>query len=89
VDGTVTIEFYGVPRLRAGRTVLVVPAGTLEQVLTAVERACPALAGSLMAGTAIGKHYLLSVAGDRFVRELNEVLEPGLRLLLLSADAGG
>jgi hypothetical protein len=86
--GTVTVEFYGIPRLRAGRGELVVPAGTVAQVLTAVARACPALTG-LLNDKGLSGHYLLSVNGDRFVRRLDEVVQPGLHLLLLSADAGG
>jgi molybdopterin converting factor small subunit len=86
--GTVTVEFYGIPRQRAGRAELVVPAGTVAQVLAAVQRACPALIG-LAGKHEVARHYLLSVEGDRFVRRLDEIVDPGLRLLLLSADAGG
>jgi hypothetical protein len=87
--GTVTIEFYGIPRQRAGRAELTVPAGTVAQVLMAVERACPALTGLVTKGETICLHYLLSVDGNRFVGRPDEVVPPGLRLLLLSADAGG
>ena len=41
----VTVEFYGVPRQRAGRSELAVAARTVAELLEAVERACPGLAG--------------------------------------------
>jgi len=87
--GAVTVEFYGVPRLRAGRAELAVPAGPLAAVLAAVERTCPGLAGLVGAGGRVAPHYLLSLDGRRFVNDPEEVLAAGERLLLLSADAGG
>ena len=39
-SGTVTVEFLGIPRQRAGRTDLAVVAGTIAETLAAVERAC-------------------------------------------------
>ncbi len=84
----VTVEFFGVPRLRAGRAELAVEARTVAEALAAVERACPRLEGLVNAG-GLAPHYLLSVNGERFVTGLEEPLRPGTRLLLLSADAGG
>ena len=85
---SVTVEFFGVPRLRAGRAELHVPAGTAAEVLAAVEQACPGLAGLIRAGR-LSPFYLLSVDGQRFVADLGQEVGPGERLLLLSADAGG
>jgi molybdopterin converting factor small subunit len=87
--GRVTVEFYGVPRLRAGRAELAVAAGTVAAVLAAVEASCPGLKGLVTAGGRLDPHYLLSVDGRRFVSDGREPLRPGERLLLLSADAGG
>jgi molybdopterin converting factor small subunit len=84
----VTVEFYGIPRQRAGRAELPVAAATVAEALAAVERACPGLAG-LVQGGRVSPHYLLSLDGRRFVSGLDERLGPGERLLLLSADAGG
>ena len=86
---TITVELFGVPRQRAGRAQLAVPVGTVAEVLAAVERACPGLAGLVRAGGRIAPHYLLSLDGQRFVTDLGQRLRPGERLLLLSADAGG
>jgi molybdopterin converting factor small subunit len=88
-SGTVTVEFFGIPRYRAGRAELVVPVGTVAELLAAVERTCPGLKGLVRAGGTLAPHYLLSVNGERFITQLSERVEPGERLLLLSADAGG
>jgi molybdopterin converting factor small subunit len=87
-SGRVTVEFYGVPRLRAGRAELAVPAGTVAEVLAAVGRMCPGLVGLVNEGR-LAPHYLLSLNGQQFVTDLGQPLRAGNRLLLLSADAGG
>ena len=84
----VTVEFFGVPRARAGRDELIVTARTAAEALAAVECACPALQGLTRAGS-LAPHYLLSINGERFVAQLDEPLAANTRLLLLSADAGG
>lgn len=87
--GTVTVEFFGIPRERAGRAELSVPAGTIAEVLAAVERACPKLTGLRQSDGRVSPHYLLSIQGQKFVGDLGDSLLPGEHLLLLSADAGG
>jgi sulfur-carrier protein len=86
--GQVLVEFFGIPRQRAGRAELAVPAGTVADLLAAVERACPGLAGLARDGR-VCPHYLLSLDGRRFLTDLRQAVEPGERVLLLSADAGG
>jgi len=85
----VTVEFFGIPRLRAGQAEMSVSAGTVADVLAAVERACPGLAGLVQAGERVAPHYLLSLDGAEFVSDLRRCLHTGDRLLLFSADAGG
>jgi molybdopterin converting factor small subunit len=87
--GLVTVEFYGVPRQRAGRAELTVTARTVAELLEAVERACPGLSGLRRPDGRLAAHYLLSVEGQRFVSDVGQELRPGDRVLLLSADAGG
>jgi hypothetical protein len=86
--GQIVVEFYGIPRHRAGRAEVAVPAGTVGDVLRAVMRACPGL-DLLDEGGALSRHYLLSLDGREFLKELSRELPPASRLLLLSADAGG
>jgi molybdopterin converting factor small subunit len=88
-DGLVTIEFFGVPRQRAGRTELTVTARTVGELLEAIEQACPGLAGLRRPDGRLAAHYLLSIDGRRFVTDVGQALRPGDRVLLLSADAGG
>jgi hypothetical protein len=86
---TVTIEFYGIPRARAGRKDLVVSAATAREALAAAEQTCPDLVGLLRADGRLSPHYLLSLDGQSFVMDLAHTLCPGDHLLLLSSDAGG
>jgi molybdopterin converting factor small subunit len=85
----ITVEFFGTPRQRAGRSEIIVTAGTMAEVLAAIEKACPMLAGLLDHQGHVATHYLLSLNGDRFVSDLKHTVKAGDRLLVLSADAGG
>ena len=84
-----TIEFFGVPRRRAGVPDLTADAATAAEALTRAAEACPGLAGVVTADGLLNPVYLVSLNGERFVTDLTEPLLPGARLLLLSADAGG
>jgi sulfur-carrier protein len=86
---SVTVEFFGMPRVRAGRAELTVSAATAGEALAAVVEACPTLAGLHQSGGRLAPQYLLSLDGERFVTDLTQPLRSGDRLLLLSADAGG
>jgi molybdopterin converting factor small subunit len=88
-DGLVTVEFFGVPRQRAGRSELTVAAGTIGELLERIEETCPGLAGLRRPDGGLAAHYLLSIDGRRFVSDVGQALRPGDRVLLLSADAGG
>jgi molybdopterin converting factor small subunit len=85
----VTVEFYGIPRQRAGRAELAVTARTVGDVLAAVQSACPGLTGLVQSGGKLAPHYLLSLDGREFAVDEKYILSQGQRLLLLSADAGG
>jgi hypothetical protein len=85
----VIVEFFGMPRFRAGRGELRVAAGSVADVLASVSAACPRLSGLVGADGRLAPHYLLSLDGRRFVTDLQENLRAGDRLLLLTADAGG
>jgi hypothetical protein len=87
--GWVTLEFFGMPRQRAGRPELCVRAATAAEALAVAAHECPGLAGVVGDDGRLGRHYLLSLDGQRFVTDLRQPLGPGERLLLLSADAGG
>lgn len=85
----VTIEFYGIPRQRAGCAELVLEAGTVGELLEKIQEKCPGLKGLVSKDRRLPKEFLLSINGERFVSGLEDPLKPGERILLLSADAGG
>lgn len=85
----VTVEFFGIPRQRAGRSQLAVAAATVAETLELVRRACPGLTDIIRPDGRPASIYLFSVNGRSFVTDLSEPLSPGDHLLLLSADAGG
>ena len=85
----IVVEFFGVPRARAGCAELELPAGTVAETLVRVETVCPGLKGLRRPDGRLAAHYLLSLDGRAFLTDLNQQLSPGDRVLILSADAGG
>ncbi|MEO7327472.1 MAG: MoaD/ThiS family protein [Minicystis sp.] len=85
----ITIELFGVPRLRAGTDAVRVEARSLGEALTALEEACPALASGLLREGKLSPHYLVALNGRQFTADPGTQLSPGDVLVLLSADAGG
>jgi molybdopterin converting factor small subunit len=85
----ITVEFFAIPRLRAGQAQLTVRAATVSELLRALDDACPALRCLTDAVCRLNPQYLLSVNGQRFVADLDVPLQAGDEVLLLSADVGG
>lgn len=85
----ITIELFGVPRLRAGKALVHLEADDLGEALRGLGRACPSLAGSVLREDRVHPAYRLSLNGDRFVVEPGTALTDGDVLLLLAADVGG
>ncbi|MFO0841044.1 MAG: hypothetical protein U0797_01425 [Gemmataceae bacterium] len=86
--GEITVEFFGMARAKAKRPSLSLAATTPRDALRSVTTTCPELRDVYLEGR-LSPRYLLSLDGERFLRDLDEPLRPGARLLLLSADAGG
>ena len=87
--GPIRIEFYGVPRLRAGRREVCVHAGSLGEAIVALEHACPALSGCVITAGSLLPAYRFSLNGQTFVSNPLTRLAPGDSLVLVAADAGG
>jgi hypothetical protein len=85
----ITVELYGVPRLRAGRARLTLDAADLAGALGALGRACPPLEGAVVIGERIHPAYRLCLNGAEFVSDPATRLADGDVLLLLAADVGG
>jgi molybdopterin converting factor small subunit len=86
--GEVTVEFFGMARAKANRPSLTLCAATPREAIQGVIAACPGLRDAYVEDR-LSPRYLLSLDGERFLGGLDEMLPPGARLLLLSADAGG
>jgi len=86
---SVIVEFFGIPRERAGRSELAATAGSLASVLMAVQEECPRLSDLRQAHGGISPHYRISLDGQRFLTDVEEILPAGSHVLILSADAGG
>src|SRR5262249_10241829 len=88
--GVVTIELFGVPRLRAGRAALEVDARSVGEALRALARACPELEPAVVEGGRLARHYLLALNGAQLLRDDPSIaLAPGDVLVVVSAEAGG
>ncbi len=86
----VTLEFYGVPRLRAGVGRIEVDADHIAAALGAACRACPGLRGTVISEAgALHAAYILNLNGRQFTNDPSTHLADGDVLLVLSVDAGG
>ncbi|MEX0725028.1 MAG: MoaD/ThiS family protein [Planctomycetaceae bacterium] len=85
----IRVEFYGVPRSRAGVDAIDVPAGRLSEVLTSLAMRLPTFADECLNGNALQSGYLACINGTRFTTDGECTLNDGDALLILSADVGG
>ena len=85
----ISIELFGVPRLRAGTALIRLDAADVGSALRGLAAACPRLDGSVLLDGRTHPAYKLSLNGDRFVTEPETALVDGDVLLLLAADVGG
>ena len=85
----VTIELFGVPRLRAGREAVTVDARSVGEALAALALACPALEPTVLPGGKVSRHYLVAVNGVQLAAPPEAPLHDGDVLVLMAADAGG
>lgn len=86
---SVTVEFFGVARERAGQSSIDVTAGSLGEALTEVATRCPQLAGACLQGNRLSPTFIANINGREFVKDPQTPLSDGDRLLILSADVGG
>jgi molybdopterin converting factor small subunit len=86
---SVTVEFLGIVRHRAGRELLHVEASTLGQLLQQVGEKIPALKENCIEGSCLKAGFLASLDGQRFTTDPATLLSPVDRVIILSTDAGG
>ena len=91
----IVVEFFGIPRHRAGCTSLPVQIVgdrvLLSTLLRQVAEQIPALAGQCIQSGRLLPGTLANIDGQRFVEQAEPeiVILPGQHILLMSADAGG
>jgi molybdopterin converting factor small subunit len=86
------VEFFGVPRERAGLAELDVEAGTLGQLLGTLADRIPSFGNFISTdgmGSRLHPAFIASLNGDRFVTDPGTPLAEHDHVLILSADAGG
>ena len=82
------VEFFGVPRERAGISELEVHADTLGQLLGTLVRRMPSLS-EIIQDDRLHPAFVANLNGDRFVTDPGTPLRDDDSVLILSADAGG
>ena len=86
---TIHIEFFGIPRTRAGVARLDVEADSLHEALQAIAEQLPGWADTCLSGGRLQRGLIANLNGQRFVSDPDTVLNPGDAVLILSADVGG
>jgi len=82
------VEFFGVPRERAGVPELEVHADTLGQLLSMLADRLPSLS-EIIEDDRLHPAFVANLNGDRFVTDPGTPLRADDSVLILSADAGG
>jgi molybdopterin converting factor small subunit len=87
---SVRVEFFGIPRERAGVDAIELrDPRTLGQALGMLRGQLPELAASCLDDGRLKAGYLANLNGERFTTDPAATLRPGDAVLILSADAGG
>jgi molybdopterin converting factor small subunit len=82
------VEFFGVPRERAGLSRLEVQADTLGQLLGKLATQIPSL-DKLIGLNQLHPAFVANLNGDQFISDPGTPLGQDDCVLILSADAGG
>lgn len=85
----VTVELYGLPRLRAGADRILVPAGSLRDVLVFLAGALPGLVPDIVQDGRLGEHASVAIDGRGFIDDPATPCPAGTILVMISAQAGG
>ena len=89
----IVVEFFGIPRVRAGIERVEVLHGrksaTLSEILTEVAERFPEFAENCMTDRRLRNGFIASIDGQCFVQDDNTVVGRQQSVLILSTDAGG
>jgi molybdopterin converting factor small subunit len=86
---SIHVEFYGIPRQRAGVSTTEAKGSCLGDVLRDLEHRFPELQATCIANGQLVPGYTANIGGERFIGDPATELCDGDVLLILSADAGG
>jgi molybdopterin converting factor small subunit len=86
---SITVEFFGIPRERAGASSATVEAAQLGKLFHALALRFPRLAEVCFEGDRLRPGYIANLNGERFISDPATSLADGDAVLILSADAGG
>lgn len=82
------VEFFGIPRERAGLASMEIQAESLGQLLIALAARIPSLK-DVISTNQLHSSFVASLNGDRFISDPGTPLRENDCVLILSADAGG
>jgi molybdopterin converting factor small subunit len=85
----VSVELFGIPRLRAGVSKTEAVGSNLGDLLCDLAQRYPALAEACISGRQLKAGFTANISGAQFVTNPETELKEGDSLLLLSMDAGG
>ena len=85
----IQVEFYGIPRARAGVDKTKARGDCLGEVLADLASHFPELEEACIEGQHLRPGYTANLRGERFVTDPETTLSEGDTLLLLNLDAGG
>lgn len=85
----VTVELYGLPRLRAGAESCTVQPGRLRDILAALAASLPGLVPDIILDDALTEHALLAIDGRDLLVSPDFLVPDGTVLVMISAQAGG
>ncbi len=85
----VVVEFFGIPRARAGVPVTTCGGETLGQVFTELAARFPELAETCFESGRLRPGYIANLDGQQFIDDPKTLLNDGQAILILSADVGG
>ena len=85
----ITVELYGVPRLKAGIPSVRVAASQVAEALQKLSELCPPLRDAIVTDGLVQPSLRLNLNGERFIDDHSTPLSDGDTLILMSADAGG
>ncbi len=90
---TINVEFYGIPRKRAGVEQAAIELHSeqvsLKEIFHELAVQFPNFGKECMNGNSLGAGLTANLNGERFVVDPTTVIDDGSTVLIMSSDAGG